>query len=157
MITSGRDRGAPLPGVRSRSIAQGNIDVGDGPSGGAVWQVAPDGIAHLDSGAVCGLGGNGGAPPTLQPGPAGAIYAACPDIFRVDAHKLVSIAALNRPLSRPLHGQAFLPRYFAFAPNGTLYADEEPGGTAFEAHQQLRSVATGRVSLLWQQTNHIPR
>ena len=109
--------------------------------------------------------GNGGAYPILQHGPGGAIYAAAgsPGIFRVESHKLVPIAALNRPLSRPLSGQAFLPLYFAFSPNGTLYADDEPFSllytdttSAFKARQQLLSISNGRTSLLWQETNHTP-
>jgi hypothetical protein len=72
-------------------------------------------------------------------------------------HKLAPIAALNGPLSRPLHDEAFLPLYFAFSPKGTLYADDEPGGIAFDAHQRLWSISNGHVSLLWQETNHTPK
>jgi hypothetical protein len=49
-----------------------------------------------------------------------------------------------------------LPLYFAFSPNGTLYADDEPF-IVFDAHQQLLSISTGHVSLLWQETNHTPK
>ncbi len=42
--------------------------------------------------------------------------------------------------------------YFAFGPGGELYADEIPGGSAFERHQQLRVVRDDRSSVLWQQT-----
>jgi hypothetical protein len=152
-------RGRQLSGFDRIAVdAQGNIDVAGGPGGWSVWQVTPDGTAHLASGDQYAHG-NGGAYPLLQRGPGGAIYAAAgsPGIFRVEPHKLVPIAAFNGPLSRPLHGQAFLPLYFAFSPNGTLYADDEPGGTAFDAHQQLLSISTGQVSLLWQETNHTPK
>ena len=165
IVTSGQGnlvdrmaRGRQLSGFGPAAVdAQGNIDVGGGPGGWAIWQVTPDGIAHLASGDQYAHG-NGGAYPILQRGPGGAIYAAAglPGIFRVEPHKLVSIAAINGTLSRPLHGQAFLPLYFAFSLNGTLYADDEPGGTAFEAHQQLLSISNGHVSLLWQETNHTP-
>ena len=76
-----------------------------------------------------------------------------PGIFRVEPYKLVPIAAFNAPLARPMDGESVLPLYFAFSPSGTLYADDEPGGTAFDAHQQLVSVSNGHPSLLWQQHN----
>ena len=99
--------------------------------------------------------GNGGADPTLERGPGGAVYAAAgsPGMFRVEPDKLVSIAAFNGPLARPVDGESVLPLYFAFSPSGTLYADDEPGGSAFEAHQQLVSVNNGHPRLLWQQHN----
>jgi hypothetical protein len=157
-ITSGRDRRLPLGGAGPIAVdAHGNIDFGGGPGGWAVWQITPDGIAHLVSGSMS-AGGNGGASPILQRGRGGAIYAGAGSlgIFRVEPHKLISIATLNRSLSRPLLGQVLLPLYFAFGPNGTLYADDEPGGTAFEAHQQLLSISNGRASLLWQEKNAAP-
>jgi hypothetical protein len=43
--------------------------------------------------------------------------------------------------------------YFAFGPAGTVYADEIPGGSAFERYQQLRVVRGDRSSVLWQQTS----
>jgi len=145
--------------------AHGDVDVAGGPGGWAVWQVTHEGTAHLASGDLYAHG-NGGADPILQRGPGGAVYAAAgsPGIFRVEPHKLVPIAALNRPLSRPLAGQAFLPLYVAFSPNGTLYADDEPFSllytdvtSAFKARQQLLSISNGHTSLLWQETNHTPR
>lgn len=36
---------------------------------------------------------------------------------------------------------------FAFSPNGTLYADDEPYAI-FDAHQQLWSVGNGHANLL---------
>jgi sugar lactone lactonase YvrE len=152
-------RGRQLSGFDHIAVdAHGNIDVAGGPGGWGVWQVTPDGNAHLASGDRYAHG-NGGADPILQRGPGGAIYAAAgsPGIFRVEPHKLVPIAAFNGSISRPLHGQAFLPLNFAFSPNGTLYADDEPGGNGFDAHQQLLSTSTGDVSLLWQEPNHTPK
>ncbi|MGH2849489.1 MAG: hypothetical protein ACRDLP_02625 [Solirubrobacteraceae bacterium] len=156
-ITSGRDRGLGLGGGPIAVDAQGNIDVGGGPSGWGVWQVTPNGIAHLASGAMYAHG-NGGAPPILRPGPGDAIYTAAGSlgIFRVALDKLVPIAAYNGPLSRPLHGQGLpLPLYFAFSSNGTLYADDEPYAV-YDAHQQLWSISNGAVSLVWQATNRNP-
>jgi len=157
VITSGRDRGLPLGGGPIAVDAHGNIDVGGGPSGWGVWQVTPNGIAHLTSGGMYAHG-NGGEPPILQPGPGDAIYAATGSlgIFRVEPDKLVPIAAYNGPLSRPLHGQRLpVPLYFAFSPNGTLYADDEPYAV-FDAHQQLWSVSNGDVSLRWQAATRNP-
>jgi hypothetical protein len=157
VIPTGRDRGLPLGGASPIAVdGAGNVDVGGGPGGWAVWQVAPSGLAHLASGAQFAHG-NGGLPPILQPGPGGSIYAACPGIFRVEPHKLVSIAAINGPLSRLLGGEAFTPLNFAFSPGGRLYADDEPGGGAFDAHQRLWSVSAGHVSVLWQETNQTGR
>jgi hypothetical protein len=155
-------RGRQLSGVDRIAVdAQGNIDVAGGPGGWAVWQVTPDGTARLTSGDQYAHG-NGGADPILQRGPGGAIYAAAgsPGISRVEPHNLLPIAAVNGPLQRPLHGQAFLPLYFAFSPNGTLYADDETGGYIFKTHyglrdrQRLWSVSHGHVSLLWQETTN---
>lgn len=159
-VTSGRDKG-PLTGFATIAIdAHGDIDVSGSAAGWAVWQVAPDGVAHLASPGQISQG-NGGAYAILRPGPGGAIYGACPGIFRVERHKLVSIAAFTRPLSQPLHNPAFSPFYFAFSPNGTLYTDNETRGYIFLkpgyarlGRQQLLSIHSGRVSLLWQ---HSPK
>ena len=40
---------------------------------------------------------------------------------------------------------------------GTTYADEIPGGSAFETQQQLVSVQGSRVRLLWQQGSTAPK
>jgi hypothetical protein len=157
-VTSGRDKG-PLTGFGAIAIDQhGNIEVSGGSAGWAVWQVAPNGVAHLASPSQISQG-NGGAYAILQPGPGGAIYGACPGIFRVEPHKLVSIAAFTGPLSQPLHDPAFSPFYFAFSPNGTLYTDNETRGYTFLkpryallGRQQLRSISNGHVSALWQHT-----
>jgi hypothetical protein len=159
MITSGRDRGRPLGGGPIAVDAQGNIDVAGGASG-LVWQVAPNGIAHLTSGAVYAHG-NGGASPILAPGPGDAIFAAVGSlgIFRVEPDKLVAIAADDGPLARPLHGDAFTPDYIAVGPNGTLYSDDQTGGYTLKpryaslARQQLLSISNGRIRLLWHGIN----
>jgi len=56
-------------------------------------------------------------------------------------------------MKRSINGEYFWLTYFAFAPNGTVYADELPGDEGFEAHQQLVAVAHGQVALLWQEKN----
>jgi hypothetical protein len=145
--------------------AQGNIDVAGGPGGWAVWQVTPDGTAHLAS-VDQGAHGNGGADPILERGPGGAIYAAAgsPGISRVEPHKLAPITAFNGPLSQPQHGMTVLPLYFAFSPNGTLYADDNgtigyelKPGYAAAFLQQLVSISNGHTSLLWQEHYTTPK
>jgi hypothetical protein len=145
--------------------AQGNIDIAGGSGGWGVWQVAPNGNAHLVS-ADQYAHGNGGADPILERGPGGAIYAAAgsPGIFRVEPDKLVPIAAFNGPLSRPQHGLTVLPLYFAFSPHGTLYADdlgaigyELKPGYAAAFLQQLVSISNGHTSLLWQEHDNTPK
>jgi hypothetical protein len=158
VVTSGRDKG-PLSGFAAIAIdAQGEIDVSGDSAGWAVWQVAPDGVAHLASPGQISQG-NGGAYAILQPGPGGAIYGACPGIFRVEPHRLVSVAALSTPLSQPHHDPAFSPFYFTFSPTGTLYTDNETRGYTFLkpryallGRQQLLSISNGRASVLWQHT-----
>ncbi len=156
-LTDREARGSQLGSFDHIAIdTRGNIDVAGGPGGWGVWQIAPNGNAHLVSGDHYAHG-NGGADPTLERGPGGAVYAAAgsPGMFRVEPDELAPIAACNRPLARPLNGLSVLPLYFAFSTNGTLYADDEPGGTAFDAHQQLVAVTRGHSTLLWQQRNTV--
>jgi hypothetical protein len=150
VVTSGPWKG-PVGGWGSIAVdAHGNIDVSCGPSGWSIWQVAPTGVAH----PVVGFArGSGGTCPVLQPGPGGAIYAARPGISRLEPHKLVPVSALDAAVTPTVNGQYFPPTYFAFSPNGTLYVDDIPGNIGDEAHQQLRSVSTGHVDLLWQESN----
>ncbi len=160
VIASGRDGGLALEGGPIAVDAQGNIDVGGGPSGWGVWQVAPNGVARLISGAMYAHG-NGGASPILEPGPEGAIYAAAGSlgVFRVTHDKLDAVAAFNRPLSRPLHGKPFTPYYFAVGLDGALYTDNQTGGYTLKpqyaslARQQLLAISNGRISLLWHGIN----
>ena len=160
VVTSGPGKG-PLGGPYPIAVdAHRNIDVGGGPGGWSIWQVAPDGIAHLVSGLRFARG-SGGTFPTLQTGPGGGIYAAIPGIFRIEPHKLAALSAFNAPIStvnqRRLRGQDFPTLYFAFSPNGTIYADDIPGGIGDEAHQQLLSVSQRHISLLWQERNTTPK
>jgi hypothetical protein len=45
----------------------------------------------------------------------------------------------------------------AAGPHRTVYADDIPGGVAFEAHQQLVSVSGTKVTLLWQESDRTPK
>jgi hypothetical protein len=136
----------------------GNVDVAGGPGVYGVWQITPNGDAHLVS--VSYLTQRvGGQDPLFERGPRGVVYAATArGIFHVEPHKLVPIAAFNKPLSRSLHGHPLSPLYFAASPTGTLYADDngpigyqlKPGyAAAFLQH--LVSVNDGHARLLWQE------
>jgi len=70
-----------------------------------------------------------------------------PTIQRVAHNSLVPVFTLVKRVN----GEFFWLTYFAFGPGGTTYADEIPGGQAFEAQQQLVSVKDSHVGLLWQQ------
>jgi hypothetical protein len=150
VVTSGPWKG-PVGGWYPIAVdAHGNIDVGGGPSGWSIWQVAPNGIAHY----VGHARGSGGSDPILQQGPNGAIYADTGDgIVRIEPHQLVPFFIFGGQL----YGQYFALHYFAFSPNGTIYSDEIPGDMGYELHQQLVSVRSSRVSLLWQEKNATPK
>ena len=132
---------------------EGNVDV-SGVNGWAIWQVAArNGIAHqiLDPALDAQARRSGGNYSILQRGPGGAVYGETgPTVLRIQDGQLVPAFKFTKPIG----GEYFWLTYFAFGPNGTLYADEIPGDSGFEAHQQLVSVANNHhVSLLWQQRN----
>lgn len=129
--------------------AQGNIDVA-GVNGWSIWQLPPSGVAHqVGFGADGQARRSGGNVSVLERGPDGAVYGENGNvILRVEGNRLVPTFTFN---------QYFWLTQLAFGPHGTLYADEIPGGGAFEAHQQLVSVRNAHVSLLWQENNTTPK
>jgi hypothetical protein len=140
--------------------AHGNIDAAGGPGGYGVWDITPNGDAHLVTGSYL-TNRLGSRFPLLERGPRGANYAATVrGIFRVESHKLVPVTAFNNPLSRSLHGRPLSPLYFAMSPTGTLYADDggpigyqlKPGYRSVFL-QHLVSIRNGDTSLLWQEHN----
>lgn len=129
--------------------AHGDIDVA-GFNGWAIWQLAPNGVAHEVGYARL----SGGGYSVLQPGPDGAIYSESGSaILRLEAHKLVPTFTFNQRL----RDQYFPLTYFTFSRTGTIYADDLAGGNGFEAHQQLLSANDGHLRLLWQEKNAAPR
>jgi hypothetical protein len=121
----------------------GDIDVA-GVNGWAIWQVSPNGVAY-ELGYARRSGGNYAV---LQTGPGGAIYSELGDaILRVEPHNLGQSSTINSRTA----GEYFSLTYFALSPDGKLYADDIPGNTGDEAHQQLLSVTNHHISLLWQQ------
>jgi hypothetical protein len=137
---------------------RGDIYAAGGPGGYGVWQITPNGNAHLVSGSYLTQRVDG-RDPLLEYGPQGAVYAATArGIFHVEPHKLVPIATFNKPLSRSLHRHPLSPLYFATSATGTLYADDNGPtgyqlksgyGTAFLQH--LVSISNGHTTLLWQE------
>jgi hypothetical protein len=125
--------------------AQGNIDVA-GVNGWSIWQVPPSGVAHqIGFGPSGQARRSGGNVSVLERGPDSAVYGEDGNvILRVQGDRLVPTFTFH---------QNFWLTHFAFGPNGTLYADEIPGGEAFETRQQLVSVRDTHVSLLWQESS----
>jgi hypothetical protein len=90
----------------------------------------------------------------LERGPGGAVFSEDgPTIERVGHNRLVSVFTFVKRVN----GEFFWLTYFAFGPGGTTYADEIPGGQAFEAQQQLVAVIGTRVTLVWQQRSAAAR
>ena len=153
-------RGKQLSDLRSIAIdGHGNIYAAGGPGVYGVWQITPNGNAHLVSGSYLTQRVDG-RDPLLENGPQGAVYAATArGIFHVEPHRLVPIAAFNKPLSRSLHRHPLSPLYFATSPTGTLYADDN-GPTGYQLKpghgttllQHLVSITNGHSTILWQ--NH---
>jgi hypothetical protein len=124
----------------------GNIDV-SGVNGWAIWQVAPNGEA-TEVANPASARRSGGDYSVLERGPDGYVYGEDgPTLLRITGHRLVPAFAFRGRVA----GEYFELTYFAFARNGTLYADELPGGNGFEARQQLLAVRHHHETLLWEQ------
>jgi hypothetical protein len=147
VMTSGAYAGHPLEGFGPIAVdGNGNIDVA-GVNGWAIWRVSPDGSA-LQIGSAAGARESGGDDSVLERGPGGAVFGEDgPTIERVEQNKLAPAFTFVKRVN----GEFFWLTYFAFGPGRTTYADEIPGGQAFEAQQQLVSVKDSHVGLLWQQ------
>jgi hypothetical protein len=129
----------------------GYIDV-SGFNGWSIWQAAPNGTA-MQVGMASEARPSGGDTSVLERAPNGAVYGeAGSTLLRVSGHEL---APGYDFMTRRINGESFWLTYFAFAPSGTVYADELPGNEGFEAHQQLVSVTKGHVALLWQEKNSV--
>lgn len=126
--------------------ASGDIYV-SGFEGWSVWRVNPAGVAS-NVGGVGAARRSGGNFSVLARGPSGAVYAEDgPTIERAVGGQLLPAYSFTRSL----RAEKFWLTYFAFGPDGVIYADDVPGGGAFEAHQQLVSVVNSRVSVLWEE------
>jgi hypothetical protein len=139
--------GQPLPDLGQIAVdAQGNLDVSGG-NGWAIWQVAPNGVAtEVASPNARRSGGNTSV---LERAPDGLVYGESgPTFLKLQGGR--AIPGYSFP-QKPRSG--FWLTYFAFGPNGAVYADEVPGFGAWEKYQQLRIVHGNRSSVLWQQTS----
>jgi len=153
VMTSGPYAGHPLGGFGPIAVDRNrNVDVA-GVNGWAIWQVSPDGAAR-EIGSAAGARRSGGDYSVLERGPGGFVFGEDgPAIERVEKDKLAPAFTFGKRVD----GEYFWLTYFAFGPGGATYADEIPGGSAFETQQQLVSVKGSRVSLLWQQGSTAPK
>jgi hypothetical protein len=153
IIKTGPLKGLPLYGFGPIAVdTHGNIDVA-GINGWSIWRVGPGGVAR-EVGPGSGARESGGGYSMLERASNGTVYAEDgPTLLRLSGLSLVPTFSF----STALHGGYFTLTYFAFAPSGTIYADEIPGNTGFEAHQQLLSVSHGHTDLVWQQNNRAPK
>jgi hypothetical protein len=139
--------GQPLSNLGQIAVdGQGNIDVSGG-NGWAIWQVAPDGTATWLT-QKTNARRSGGDTSVLERAPDGLVYGESGGgLLKLQGNR--AIPAYSFPSTKRSY---FWLTHFAFAPDGTVYADEIPGSGGFERYQQLRVVRGNRTSVLWQQT-----
>jgi hypothetical protein len=152
IATSGVDapfEGRPLGDLGQIALdGQGDIYV-SGVTGWGIWRVTPDGTAtNVDDRVQDEARRSGGNTSVLERAPDGVVYGESGGRFLKLEGNRVSLG-YTFPVTRRSY---FWLTYFAFGPGGTIYADEIPGGSAFEKFQQLRAVRGSRTSVLWQQT-----
>jgi hypothetical protein len=142
-------KGRPLGDLGQIAVdGQGNIYV-SGVTGWGIWRVAPDGTATNAGDRVQEEARrSGGNTSVLERAPNGVVYGESGGGFlKLEGNR--AVLGYSFPASRRSY---FWLTYFAFGPSGTIYADEIPGGSAFEKYQQLRIVRHGRSLVLWRQT-----
>jgi hypothetical protein len=140
--------GRPLNSLGQIAVdAQGNVVVSGG-NGWDIWRVASDGTATQVTGEQLNARRTGGNTSVLERASDGVVYGESgPTLLKIQGNR--AIPGYSFSDNRRSY---FWLTYFAFGSNGTVYADEIPGGEAWEKYQQLRVVRGGRSSLLWQQT-----
>jgi hypothetical protein len=158
VVASGMFKGSVVQEIGRVAVdAAGNIYTSGGYGGWVVWQITPHGAAYQVRGgsfAASQARRSGGDYSVLERSPSGGVYAEDgPGMRRIQGHRF----AQTLPVTDPIRGETFWLTYFAFAPNGMIYADEIPGGGGFEAHQQLIAIAHDHPVLLWQERNKTPR
>jgi hypothetical protein len=133
--------------------AKGDIYVA-GLNGWSIWEITR-GIAHQLGGFSGGTARrSGGDTSILQRGPNGATFGEDGSlVLRFDRNGLVPAIKFGQQVAR----EYFWLTYFAFSPNGSVYADEIPGTSGFESRQQLVAVPNdGAIKLLWEQPAQHP-
>ena len=122
--------------------AHGDVFASTVFTGWSVYRIDPDGRA-VELGYARRSGGN---PAVLQRMPDGAIVADDgPNLLRVEGNGLAKVQAVN---DLPGINTFVFMDYFAFGPQGALYADNL-GPPAFEPFQQIVAAAGGRAQSLW--------
>ncbi len=129
--------------------AKGDVFASAAFAGWSVYEIAPNGVA-TDLGYARR---SGGQPAIVQRSPDGAIEADNgPYIEQVEGNRLVTTpdAGVSSSGANDVSGITkfnFLD-YFAYASDGTLYADNMPT-SGFDPYQQIVSVASGQGASLW--------
>ncbi len=158
VVASGIFKGRVVQEIGRVAVdAAGNVYTAGGFGGWVVWQITPHGAAYQVRGgsfATSQARRSGGNYAVLERSPTGAVYAEDgPGLLRIEGHRIARIL----PVVDPIRGETFWLTFFTFAPNGTIYAVEIPGGGGFEAHQQLIAIGRDLAVLLWQVHNGTPR
>ena len=127
--------------------AGGDIYASSLDLGWSVYEITPDGTATYLGAARR----SGGDTAVVQLGPDGVAYAGNgPYVVRAVGGHLAPAYPLSSVPGIPV---SYFLDYFAFAPDGTLYADNL-GESAFNRRQELVALSHGHASLLWSRRNH---
>jgi hypothetical protein len=122
--------------------AKGDIFASAAFAGWSLYKIAPDGVT-TDLGYARR---SGGQPAIVQRSPNGAIDAdSGPYLEQVEGNSVVSSPGAN---DVPGFTKFLFMDYFAYAPDGTLYADNMPT-SGFDPYQQIVSVTSGQGASLW--------
>ena len=130
--------------------ARGDIFASAGFAGWSVYK-----IAHGVATDIGYARRSGGQPAIVQRSPGGAIEAdSGPNLEQVEGNRLVSTPGVLMSTSTsavndvPGITKFIFMDYFAYAPDGTLYADNMPT-SGFDPYQQIVSVTSGQGASLW--------
>ena len=128
--------------------AKGNVFVSAAFDGWSVFKVAGGRATNIGYARR-----SGGQPAILQRSPAGAIEAdSGGGLEQVEGDRLVAAPGVlvSTSVGQNIPGitKFLFMDYFAYAPDGTLYADNMPMG-GFDPYQQIVSVTSGQGSSLW--------
>lgn len=130
---------------------QGNVIASAAFAGWSVYKIGPDGVA-TDLGYARR---SGGQPAIVQRRPDNAIEAdSGAGLEQVVGNRLVPTTGVveststSAPNDVPGITKFLFMDYFAYGPDGTLYADNMPTG-GFDPYQQIVSVANGQGASLW--------
>jgi hypothetical protein len=121
--------------------SQGDIYASSVDIGWSVYKITPDGVATYLGAAR----GSGGALADVRSGPGNTAYAGNGNVVvRAEGNQLVPSHTFLKVPGSPV----FYMQHFAFAPNGTLFADNI-GESAFSRYQEIVAVSHGGTTALW--------